>query len=102
MATRARSFTYWKSCAQVTPSEVASLDRMTQIGTQVTYRTFRRHVVGHSLDLWALSHRYLKDPRHGLTLKRDWHVAYFRSAWEGVPCYYLVWSAYEMIWRLKE
>lgn len=67
--------------------------------TAVTYRTFRA-CVGAQLDQWALDHLYVLHPRcgHGVTLKHDWHVGFFRSHWYGSPCYYLVWSGFEHVW----
>lgn len=102
MTQKAPSFAFWKSCASVTRPEEDALNQMTQIGTEVTYRTFRKRVGGESLDAWAQRHGYLKHPKQGLTLKSDWHVAYFKSTWDGEPCWYLVWSAFEMIWRIVE
>jgi hypothetical protein len=70
----------------------------------VTYGTMLRHCNG--MLQWAIDHNY--DSRsnaadsHGLTLRSDWAVGYYRSVFRGRPCYYLVWSAIEFIWVLPE
>ena len=99
---KGQHFYFWKSCASVSLAEEPDLNRMIENSVQVTYRTFRKGVGGDKLDGWARLHGYLKHPKQGLTLKSDWHVGYFKSTWAGKPCWYLVWSAYEMIWRIAE
>jgi hypothetical protein len=91
------SFELWKSCPQLVDDELDAHRQMIADARDVTYRTFRRAVQG--LDEWAAGVGY--DPPHtkvGLPLARDWHVAYFRSHWNGQRCYFLVWSAFEFIW----
>lgn len=70
---------------------------------EIRYRTFRRYVK--DLDAWAIGMLYFKDPRQGLTLKNDWHVAYYSGRYGGdgspgggVKCYFLQHSAIEHIW----
>lgn len=94
------SFTFWKSCPQLVGDEVRRQGLMIAQAQDISYRSFRKAVGGKELDAWA------KDPgydtgteRGGLRLSKDWHVAYYRSTWGRKPCYYLVWSAMEMIWR---
>ena len=59
--------------------------------TEVSYRTMRRrcgdlaeHARSLGYDRW-------------LTLEHDWHVAYYRSWFAGMPCYFMVWSAIEQV-----
>jgi hypothetical protein len=70
---------------------------MTDRGVELDYETFRDEV-GSSLDDWAEAHHYSLVASDGLTLKADWHVAYYRSRFDGKACLYLVWSAFEHIW----
>jgi len=63
---------------------------------EVSYRTMRRRCVGLADKAKELGYD------RWLPLKRDWHVAYFRSYYRGRPCYYMVWSAIEYIWVLNE
>jgi hypothetical protein len=92
-------FVLWKACTDLTDDEIEAHRAMLHDSFDVTYETLRRNVGAHSLDGWAAAHGYVKDARHGLTLKKDWHVNYSRSTWNGVKCYYLTWSAFEFIWR---
>lgn len=97
---RARpDFVLWKSCETIPDGDLEAHQAMLHDSIDVTYETFRRNVGAHSLGEWAEAHGYVRDARHGLTLKKDWHVNYSRSTWNGVKCYYLTWSAFEFIWR---
>lgn len=92
------TFQFWTDCAGLEREDLDNHRAMIDNAREVSYRTFRRAVEG--LDEWAEGVGY--EPPHtkrGLPLSRDWHVAYYRSVWEGQPCYYLVWSAFECIWR---
>ena len=93
------AYVLWKTCTHLTESELVAHRAMLDGSVDVTYETFRRNVGAHSLDGWAEAHRYVGHPRHGLTLKKDWHVRYSRSIWNEARCYYLTWSAFEFIWR---
>jgi len=44
---------------------------------------------------------YEQDPKNGLTLKNDTHVSYWRSRYDGRPCYYHTHSSYEWVWVLE-
>lgn len=46
-------------------------------------------------DLDTLAERLGYDEE--LRLQDDWHVAYYKSTYEGRDCFYLVWSAFEHI-----
>ena len=70
---------------------------MQEEATEITYDTFLRNVETSSLQSLAGRLRYEKDPRNGLTLKRDPFVKYFKSHYQGTPCYYLCHSRIEYI-----
>jgi hypothetical protein len=67
---------------------------------EVTYRTMLRNCV--ALIDWSVQNGYDRRVNaadsHGLTLRNDPYVAYYRSTFRGRRCYYLVWSAIEFIW----
>lgn len=88
-----KAFEFALSCID---SDAESLYAMDEASAQVTYRTMLRNC--RDLLEWAYNHGYCLRSNHGLTLRGDWHVAYYRSTYRGQPCYYLVWSAYHMIW----
>lgn len=46
---------------------------------------------------WERGAGYATHAGRDLTAARDWHLAYARSTWAGVPCVYLTWSGYEVI-----
>jgi hypothetical protein len=73
-----------------------AINAMKDKAREITYRTFRKHCP--DLDTWAQGMGYFLHTAQGLTLKNDWHVAYFKSEYQGKPCYYLVHSAIEHIW----
>lgn len=91
-----RAFHYETCCVE---SDGPSITAMVDRAREITYRTFRRHCAG--VDAWAKAHGYgLRPPE--LTLKQDWHVAYYKSVYRSRPCYFLVWSAIEFIWTEAE
>lgn len=69
-----------------------AINRMKDLATPISYDTFRKRV-----SISEVS-KMLGYSRDSLTLKNDWHVAYFRSFYKGQPCYFLVWSAIEYIY----
>ena len=56
---------------------------------EVTWRTFIRHV-----PVSGLRSLFPGPP----ALKRDYHVRFYRSRFNGKPCYFLVHSAIEYVW----
>jgi hypothetical protein len=75
-----------------------AINAMTERAREVSYRTFMRHVDRDELATVSPFDYYdwRRRPRD-LTLKRDWHVSYHRSVYEGRPCYYARHSAIEYI-----
>lgn len=75
-------------------SDGPSINAMVDEAREVTLRTFRKRC--DTLD-WERLLGYERAGRGGLPLSRDWHVAYYKSRYRGMPCYYAVWSAIEHI-----
>lgn len=80
-------------------STYEAITAMTEASRKVTYRTARAHIGKDALvetfpDYdWDGAHN-----RPGcLTLKRDWHVGYYKSTYLGRPVYYVRHSAIEYI-----
>lgn len=65
---------------------------MTDQAKEITYDTLRKYV---DLKEFKESMGYA---RGILTLKNDWAVSYYRSVYNGKPCYYVKHSAIEYIW----
>lgn len=73
---------------------------MTAEARQVSYEQFAKQC--HGLQAWAEQMGYSTNPGKSgaLTLRKDWHVDYRRSTYNGVKCLYLVHSGIEYIWTL--
>jgi len=95
-----KKYRYFACCTEFKPDQVRFLNQMTESAREISYRTMQKHC--QELGRWALDKGYKLFPSKGLTLKNDWHVAYYKSTYNGRPCYYLVWSAIEFIWVLEE
>ena len=85
---------YLTCCVHSTAEQI---NAMVDAARPITLRTFRKHVK--DLDEWASRMTYdVGNERGGLRLANDWHVAYFKSTYDGVPCVYLDHSRIEHIW----
>lgn len=71
------------------------INAMRENAQEITYRTMRKHC---DLSAFAEEMGYDRRKDQGLTLKDDFHVAYYKSTYMGCPCYFLVHSAIEYIW----
>lgn len=84
---------------------------MVDAAVDVTYEEFMRNVpldqifasgIGYGYD-WPPAKLLVAgiDPREvgrqGLTLKKDWHVSYHKSTYQGRPCYFMCHSAIEYV-----
>jgi hypothetical protein len=88
-----KRFEYETCCVNSTAELIhAMVDR----AIEVTYETVHKHCQG--LSEWAANMGYEASSRTGLTLKEDWAVSYYRSRYNGRPCYYVRHSAIEHIW----
>jgi len=81
-------------------STAEAIHQMTDDAREITWRTFTRHV---SVDeLKALFPFYDWSGSHGLHLSRDWSVSYWKSTYQGRPCYYVDHSRIEYIFCQEE
>ncbi len=87
-----KNYHYATNC--VNAGEVDILE-MVEKARAISYTTFSRNCSG--LREFARDMGY---DRMGLTLKGDWHISYYKSTYQGKPCYYLVHSCIEYIWVL--
>lgn len=90
-------FEYQTCCVA---AEGPDITDMVDAAHDVSYQEFVRNCEG--VAEWARDMGYEATSRQGLTLKKDWYVSYHRSVFRGLPCYYLVHSAIEYIWTLRE
>lgn len=93
---RPRTFRYLTCCVAMGMAKVDDLNAMIAAGRPVTYMTFTQHVAREDL-VRVFDHYEWGYRTDGLRMKNDYHVAYFRSIYQGQRCYYLVHSAIEYI-----
>lgn len=91
----AKEYVYETSCVACN-DRLDALNKMIEDAVDIKYGTMQRNCKG--LDAWAWEHGYENNVKQGLTLNRDWHVSYHKSTFEGQPCYFMRWSAFEFIW----
>ena len=87
-----KPYTFETSCVA---AQGADIDKMREGAMEVTYRTMLKYC---DLETFAEEMQYEKRADLGLTLKNDLHVAYYKSTYQGQPCYFLVHSHIEYIW----
>lgn len=77
-------------------SDRESITAMQDAATEITRRTFLRHVDrGELLDLERQLGYDTGAERGGLRMAKDWHVSYARSIYRGRPCVYFQHSRIE-------
>ena len=84
----------WKTDCTKT-NDVKALEEMIDKARQITYRTFIKHV--DRKDLVRLFPQYDWISGRDLTLKRDYHVGYFKSKFKNIPCVFMNHSSIEYI-----
>lgn len=91
-----KPYFFHTTCVSSTYELITSMQERSR---EVTYRTMLKHCHG----LLSVAHTlgYDRSKTQGLTLKHDWSVSYHKSIYNGMPCYYFVWSHIEHIW-IKE
>ena len=78
-------------------AHVRRLEAMCAQGRRISAETFFRHV-SQELVSQLLGYAYREK---GLSIRKDRCVQYYKSAWRGVPCYYLDWSRIEHVFVEK-
>ena len=86
---------YITCCISIPMSQVDDLNAMTDRARRITYRTARQHIGKNALAL--VFDNYDWGNGKYLTMKRDWHVGYYKSTFRGKPCIYVKHSAIEYI-----
>jgi hypothetical protein len=84
-----QKLTYTTNCVSSTANAIIE---MVNKSREITYETFIKYVS--SQELLEMFCNGLK----WKSLKRDKHVRYYKSTYNGKPCYYLDHSAIEYIW----
>ena len=87
------SYVYTTSCVN---STYELITEMVEQAKEVSIATIKKHCQG--FREWTANMGYESDKRRGLTIERDYHVSYYKSAYNGMPCYYVRHSGIEYIW----
>ena len=89
-----KRFKYQTCCVNSTAELIGA---MTERARPVTLATLRKHCAG--LVIWERSMSYdTGNERGGLRLANDYAVSFFKSIYDGVPCYFIEHSRIEYIW----
>ena len=94
-----KPYQFLTDCVHSTAEAICA---MTDQAHPITYETLLRHVpIAHVRRIPPFTN-YTRDRRSGLTLKADWAVRYYRSAYQGERCYYIDHSGIEYIFTRQE
>ena len=88
-----KNYHYETTCIS---STAELINAMTERARPVTLRTLRRHC--RYLREWEKDTGYATGNQIGLHLKDDWAVRFYRSRYNGMPCYYIDHSSIDHIW----
>ena len=88
-----KNYHYETSCVR---STAKLINAMTEQARPVTLRTLRRRC--QDLPQWERDMGYVTGNQIGLHLKDDWAVRFYRSRYNGRPCYFIHHSSSEHIW----
>jgi hypothetical protein len=89
-----KAFDLTVRCVDVPSHQVHKLEALYDRDRPIQFRTFARHVYWQQL---ARQMGYVIGASCGLRLSRDYHVRFYRSRWEGKPCYHMVHSAIDFV-----
>lgn len=90
------TFRFFSRCVEW-PVPVEELEAIYDSEREITRRTFLRYVDPEEMLKIEKALGYERDPRRGLTMKKDYHVSYFKSTFRGEPCVRFVWSLIDYV-----
>jgi hypothetical protein len=88
---------FFSDCVNWPEDQVDDLSTMIREGKDISRSTFLKSVDPDEMKELEGRLGYERDPRKGLTMAKDFHVAYFKSTVRGCPAVYFVWSAIEHV-----
>lgn len=88
---------YLKCCVDFKRSEVPNLDKMIDEASNITYKTFIKHVGRKKTSLLFPFYNWGRKKEGTIKLKDDWAVSFHKSKLKGVLVYYIRHSAIEYI-----
>lgn len=88
-------YSFYTTCIR---ADGNAINEMVEDAIEIKYETMLQHCTD-MLDIAEqIGYARRSDTDHGLTLKNDPYVGYYKSNYKGIPCYYFVWSSIEHIW----
>jgi hypothetical protein len=93
-------YVYYRCCVSWPPDDVhakGGLCDMINEATDISRRTFLKHVQDKSLRETEEQLNYAAHPKQGLTMAGDYHVSYHRSKLHGERVYFFKHSAIEYV-----
>lgn len=90
-----QKYQFWKTCVNFDDYEVPELMDMIDQSVEISYNTLMKNVGAR--EVASVFPDYSWGSSKGLTLKRDYHVRYYKSKYDGAPVYFIVHSATEFI-----
>ena len=90
-----KRYRYEVDCIHVQNAE--SIGKMVDQGKQVTYQTFIKNVSVNEIAEMFPYYEWGPGAKAGLRIKDDFAVSYYKSSYEGAPCYYMEHSAIEYV-----
>jgi len=88
---------FFSDCVHWPEGQVDDLKAMIEAGETISRAMFLKNVDPQEMKELEERLGYERDPRKGLTMAKDWAVAYYRSTVRGCPAVYFVWSAIEHV-----
>ena len=88
---------FYHTCVDIPEDQVSALTVLVETARPIQRRTFLRHVYSADMAGVETGLGYVRRPQHGLTMARDWHVAYRKGRFLGQRCYFFVHSAIEYL-----
>jgi hypothetical protein len=97
MGATAQRLQLFSDCVNWPEDQVDDLKAMIEASETISRTTFLKSVDSGEMKELEEHLGYERDPRRGLTMAKDWHVAYYRSTLRGCPAVYFKWSAIEHV-----
>lgn len=99
-----KDYRFVTSCIEADGDDITEMKNGWESGVppvEVTYETMLKHCDGMLDKAEELGYERKSSIGHGLTLKADWHVGYYKGLYQGRPCYFFQWSGIEYVWVKK-
>jgi hypothetical protein len=93
------AYRYVGRCVELDGQDITD---MAEKARKITRETFGANIGRENYLMLSDRLGYTRHHTQGLTLSKDYHVSFYRSAYRGKPCYYMVHSAIEHVFVKDE